>query len=415
MKTKYFYILLFISTYFSVSEVKGQDYLDNYLKIAAENNPELKARFNQYLAKLEIVSQVGTLPDPQVMFGIFIQPVETRVGAQKANISVTQAFPWFGTLGAQKDAATSMAKSEFEKFEDAKLALFNEVKTTYYNLYYLQKATDIARENLDLLESFRELTKVSFESGKSGFVDVLRVEMEWEDLHNNFLYLEDSKEPLETKFEELLNVPVEQPISFPDTLWTENIAVPKDTLIGNILTNSPKLKQLTLESDSYLNQIKASRKMSLPSFTLGFNYINISPRTDMEVPGNGKDAFLFPQISIRIPLYQSKYKSMIKENELKQEAVNFSRENTENKLTTELEKVYRDYIDAQRRVALYKKQEGYADQSMSLLTTAYSTEGKNFEEVIRMERRLLSYSLELEKARVEQNAFAAYINYLMGK
>jgi hypothetical protein len=32
-----------------------------------------------------------------------------------------------------------------------------------------------------------------------------------------------------------------------------------------------------------------------------------------------------------------------------------------------------------------------------------------------MERRLLKYALELEKARADKNAAAAFINYLMGK
>ena len=113
----------------------AQKELDPYLEMAAKNNPGLKATFNQYLANLEKVPQVGALPDPQVMFGIFAQPVETRVGAQRANISVSQAFPWFGTLGAQEEAATMMAKASYEQFKDAKHKIFFEIKSIYYDLY----------------------------------------------------------------------------------------------------------------------------------------------------------------------------------------------------------------------------------------------------------------------------------------
>jgi cobalt-zinc-cadmium efflux system outer membrane protein len=45
----------------------------------------------------------------------------------------------------------------------------------------------------------------------------------------------------------------------------------------------------------------------------------------------------------------------------------------------------------------------------------YSTAGTNFEEVLRMDRQLLNYKLDLEKARVDQNTFVAKINYLAGK
>ena len=52
---------------------------------------------------------------------------------------------------------------------------------------------------------------------------------------------------------------------------------------------------------------------------------------------------------------------------------------------------------------------------MEILITGYSTAGKDFEELLRMERMILKYSLELEKARADQNTAVAYLNYLMGK
>ena len=405
---------LFFILFTGIPSVAQQE-LNRYLETAGKNNPDLKARYDQYRAALEKVPQVGALPDPQLMFGYFIKPVETRLGAQRASISLSQAFPWFGTLSAQKDAATLMAKSDFEMFEDAKVKLYSEVKATYYNLYFIQKAIDIANENLGLLDTYKQLAQTSFEAGHSAFVDVLRVQMEWEDLNNKILFLQDSKKPLVTKFEELLNTSLTSEISIPDTLWSEDINLTETAIQDSIMANNLSLKTFDFKSESYNSQAEAARKMGLPSFNLGFNYINISPRTDMDVAGNGRDAFIFPQIGIRIPLYREKYKAMVSETRIRQEAVNFSKENTENKLKTSLAQVYRDYTDAFRRVVLYRKQKSYAEQSLSLLVTSYSTNGKNFEEVIRMDRRLLNYELELEKARVEQNTYAAKINYLMGQ
>ncbi|HSL89450.1 MAG TPA: hypothetical protein VK870_09120, partial [Ignavibacteriaceae bacterium] len=42
--------------------------LDDYLKIAAENNPGLKSKFYSYQASLKKVPQVGSLTDPQLSF-----------------------------------------------------------------------------------------------------------------------------------------------------------------------------------------------------------------------------------------------------------------------------------------------------------------------------------------------------------
>jgi hypothetical protein len=54
-------------------------------------------------------------------------------------------------------------------------------------------------------------------------------------------------------------------------------------------------------------------------------------------------------------------------------------------------------------------------QAMQILQTDYATNNKDFEEVLRMEKRLLKYALELEKARADNNASVAFITYLMGK
>ena len=114
--------------------------LDNYLKIAAENNPGLKEKFNDYMAALEVAPQVKALPDPQVAFAYFISPVETRVGPQHFKISASQMFPWFGTLQAKENASIQAAKAKYELFEETKSKLFNDVRAAYFNLYFNKHA-----------------------------------------------------------------------------------------------------------------------------------------------------------------------------------------------------------------------------------------------------------------------------------
>ncbi|NQV01140.1 MAG: TolC family protein, partial [Bacteroidia bacterium] len=80
----YIKIVFFIFLLVPGMSVRAQDILESYLQEAAKHNPELKSRFNEYMAALEKVPQVGTLPDPTIAFGYFIMPVETRIGPQRA-------------------------------------------------------------------------------------------------------------------------------------------------------------------------------------------------------------------------------------------------------------------------------------------------------------------------------------------
>ncbi|MGK7392250.1 MAG: TolC family protein [Candidatus Cyclobacteriaceae bacterium M2_1C_046] len=396
-------------------EKRGDNYLNEYLIIAAENNPQLKALFNEYLAALEKVTQEGTLTDPQLSFGYFIQPVETRVGPQRATASISQMFPWFGTLEAQEQAAAQRAKAKLEAFNDAKLELYKEVKTTYNELYFINIAEKITEENLRLLRSFKGIAEASFESGRAGFSSVLQVEMEQEELQSRLGYLEDSKEPLVSELEQLLNIELKGPVNYPDTLWEEQLILDKEVLYDSILIKNPRLEQLEHEAKAYEEQLEVARKMGMPAFTLGMSYTNISSRSDMEIPDNGKDAFIFPQLGVRLPIYRKKYKAMQNEAVLQEEAIEFKKENLENQLLTRLDILYRDYLDARRKIKLYQKLTRLAQQSLDLLQTEISTGQNDLFEMIRMERQLLNYRLELEKARIQKNTSVYEINYLMGK
>ena len=57
------------------------------------------------------------------------------MGPQNHRLSLKQSFPWFGTLGAQKDVAGHAAEAAFRRLEAEELKLFYEV-TGAFNAYY---------------------------------------------------------------------------------------------------------------------------------------------------------------------------------------------------------------------------------------------------------------------------------------
>ena len=86
-----------------------------------------------------------------------------------------------------------------------------------------------------------------------------------------------------------------------------------------------------------------------------------------------------------------------------------------NFLETILEQNWKDYLDADRRISLYLSQRDLASKAVKLLETEYATGNNDFEEILRMERKLLIYGLELERARSDKQATISFINYIMGK
>lgn len=64
-------MFIFFGNWFS-SELCAQS-LDDYLAIAAENNPQLTSKYALFEASLQRVTQAHSLPNPSLSFGYFIR------------------------------------------------------------------------------------------------------------------------------------------------------------------------------------------------------------------------------------------------------------------------------------------------------------------------------------------------------
>ncbi|HDS08095.1 MAG TPA: TolC family protein [Bacteroides sp.] len=387
-----------------------QEPLDSYLVLAAENNPGLRGRFNEYLAAMETVPQAGALPDPNLAFGYFIRPVETRLGPQEFRISASQMFPWFGTLHARETMATRQASAKYEAFREARSALFNEVRHTYYSLYFNEKAISIVRDNIRILDTFRNLALVKIEAGMGSVVDRYRIDMETGDLENRLALLMDRKAALEVEFFNLLHTE-QEPVLFPDTLWNRDPVLDKQAISDSILAMNHQLLSLDFQREALGAGKDLARKQGRPDFSVGVDYIFIGEGPDQ---GGFNDALMFPRIGITIPLYREKYSSMIREAAYLETARENEKTEKENRLETLFENTWNEYLDASRRMTLYRRQEQLAQKSIRLLETAYATDGNSFEEILRMERKLLFYALELERARTDRQAAISFMDYLRG-
>ena len=71
------FLIVFLTCLLISSALTAQNELDSYLETAAKNNPQLKSKFNEYMAALEKAPQAKGLPDPQIVFAYLaalIQP-----------------------------------------------------------------------------------------------------------------------------------------------------------------------------------------------------------------------------------------------------------------------------------------------------------------------------------------------------
>ena len=403
----YSVILLFFA-----SSLNAQYSLDNYLKMAAENNTQLKAKYLEYQIALEDIDGVGALPDPSISFGYFVSPVETRVGPQQFKVSATQMLPWFGTLSSKEEVSTKKAESKFKDFENYRNALFFNVRSSYYKLYEWQENVSFRGDFLSDLELLRNLVLTRYKTG-GRMSDVLKIDIKIEEAKMQKNSVLDKKTSVETNFTQWLNPKETVIISIPDTLIPKEMII--EGIVDSLLANNLLLNQKDLDIQASNLQVKVTGKSAGPQIGLGLDYVNVGERTDItNLDGNGQDV-LMPMISVTIPIFNSRKsadKKIAQLNILKNKA---EKEQLEFTLKSALETAIFNYNDAIRKQNLAQRQLELAKQTRSLIVNEYSTGKADIQELIDIYQKILDYKFSFSKAVTERNIAVAYLYNLTNK
>lgn len=383
--------------------------LNEYWQMAAQQNPDLIAEFNEYLAALERVDQQSALPDPTLSFGYFISPVETRVGAQRFKISLSQMFPWIGTNATKESYATKMAEVEYAEFVEARNKLFLEVTEAWLQLSELLSEIEIKEQNLRLLKSYEPIAKTKYESNLTSLSDLLRIEIRIQQATTELEILTLKKEPLMSDFNTLLNRDRNAEINTSIKLGS------KQTLsIDSALVNNPKLLANLKKQEGADLSIELSELQQRPSFGLGLDYAFVSERTDISVDDNGKD-ILMPMVSVSLPIFGKKNRALKKEAELNKESLVQRKIGLENQIKNDWTQA--DFLErsAEKELSLYQAEIRNTEALLNVLTSDYSNNSSNFEELLLTQQRLFQLQIAQIKAKIQRERAHIQKKYLTGQ
>jgi cobalt-zinc-cadmium efflux system outer membrane protein len=404
---KLFAFILFI---LCAKGATGQN-LPAYFEIIAENNPGLQSKYKEFESALQRTAQVTSLPEPTLSVGYFISPVETRVGPQRARFSLTQMFPWFGTLELQGEMATLMAEAKFQNFLDYRNQLYYKSSMIYFPLLELEELLKIEKENIRILESYKIISNVKFQNGKVGMVDVLRVDIMLKKAVADTLILSKKRKPLSANLNLLMNRDQNTVLTIEDSLRVPVIPLYEG---DNMFVHNPNIQRLELQGQASKKAELLAEKQRYPKVGAGLDYVMVRKRTDMNLPKNGRD-ILMPMVSVSLPIFKEKYKAAEREAQLMQEAYAFEKKDVTNQLKSRFEMLWYDLETQKDLLNLYNRQTVVTRQSLDILLTAYGNSGKEFEELLRMQQELLMFQKQRVKAINQVNIFLAEIDYITAK
>tara|TARA_R110002012_G_scaffold252323_1_gene431330 strand:- start:1322 stop:2551 length:1230 start_codon:yes stop_codon:yes gene_type:complete len=407
MKTIIISSLLFLGVFCSAASQS----LEDYFQLGAENNPGLQAKYKAFEAAMEKIPQVGSLQDPNLSFGYFLSPVETRVGPQKARFSLTQMFPWFGTLRAQEDAAALMAEAKYQEFLDAKNQLYSQLATVYFPLQESHELIALEEENLRILRTYYSLATSKFENGQGSLADALRVDIMIQASKTNIEVLKMKIKGSNSWFNSLLSRSHDSPVEISEKL---EISAADGMISPDSIHTNPLLESVDLKIQASEASVLVAQKQGMPKLGAGVDYVLVGERKDVVMADNGKNV-LMPMITMSLPIFRGKYKGAQKEAELMQESYKLEKAELNNKLYGSYYRYSSDMQIQEDLISLYDKQVVTSEQTLELLYNGYSNSGRDFEEVLRVQQQLLEFQKMKLKAMVAYQTSLAQINYVTAK
>jgi len=405
MKHTYIYILVSLL----VTLNSNSQTLNDYLTIAAQNDPELQTLQYRYQSALEKVTEVGSLPNTTLGVGYFLQEAETRVGAQKAKFSVSQKLPWFGTLAAKEESAFFKALAQLNTIDFAKRNLFLGIKKTYYELYELKAKELVLNENIAILNTYKKLALNELENNKSTMVDVLKINMESNNLSNNLSAVIENLSAKRTIFNLLLNRDEDAPIEIIESILIEDT---QELLNRKLINQNPKLLQLNNLKSALVQSELAAKKEGLPVIGIGLDYVFVENRPVESLIDNGKD-IVMPMVTLSIPLFSKKYSSKQKQLQLEQKAIETTKENVTNQFLIVYEKTLANLQNAKATIKTQIKNTYQANQAQKVLLTAYQTAKIDFEQLLEIQQLKLKFQLKKIASEKEYAIQKATLEFLI--
>lgn len=354
--------------------------LPELIREALDNNPDLQSAQNAWQAENAKIPQAGALPDPVISFNLMNLPVNTLDFNQEPmtgkQIAIMQMFPFPGKQGLRETIARENASTSEYRYQELRNQLVQQVKNTYYDLYFVDRAIEITGKNEAILSEFVEIAESKYSVGTGLQQDVLRAQVERSKMSDRQIQLQQKRDALEAQLNALLNRPADLPLGSTEDLIYRERSLDFAELKAQADTARPLLQAWQATERQSEQKIKLAKREYLPDFSLGVAY------TQREVlqSGMGGADFISGMFSVKVPLYfWRKQRQQVAESQLMRNSVADKYRDIKNQVYAAIDVSLNDLRKNEKLVELY--QTGIipqASQSLQSAIAGYQTDKVDF-------------------------------------
>ncbi len=386
---------------------------------AVEGNPGLAEMQARADAMAAIPSQAGTLPDPMVSLNFLNWPTDSLDRDQEAmtqlQVGIEQALPFPGKLSLKERAAEFDAASAASNVDEVRLRLIQNVKQTWWQVYYIDRALDIVSRNQDLLRQFVQIAQTKYKVGEGLQQDVLLAQVELSKLFDNEIKLQGMRREQVPRLNALLDRPANMQVQLLEQIDEDlDGMLPESELYTRAETSRPLLHQRRQEVEAARTRRKFAQRDLYPDFKLGAIY---GFRQGRNQDGSSRADFATLRLGMSVPLYaSSKQNKAIDQRNSELMQKQYALQDEWNKVQAEITAALADYQRASEQADLFKT--GIipqARQSVASMLSGYQVNKVDFLNLVRAQITLYNFETRYWNALSEANQALARLDAAVGE
>lgn len=393
--------------------------LEQALAEALALNPDLAAVEARATALGEMSAQAGALPDPSLSLSIDNLPVDSFSLSQEdmtqIRISVIQALPYPGKLALRSQAEDHEAGAANAEAKERRLQLARDVKTVWWNLFYLDRALDVIARNQDLLRQLISVAETRYQVGQGSQQDILLAQLEMSRLRDRAVSIRNMQENEMVRLNALLTRPALTAIKLPGSVDEDlPLLMSADDLQERAWASRPALAAQIKRAEAARSRADLAKKDYAPDFTVGAAY---GLRKGNAPDGSSRSDLGSIMFSMSLPLYAGvKQDRAVDQRKAEWMQQNHRLHDYRNQVASEVHQARSDYQRASEQVQLYRQEViPQASQAVDAVLASYQVGKADFPSLIRSQTVLHDYETQYWKVLSAANQAMARLVAAVGE
>ncbi|HSH70682.1 MAG TPA: TolC family protein [Deferrisomatales bacterium] len=385
---------------------------------AYQASPTILAAQQGWRATVERHRVATGYPEPQVMFTWFLEPIETRLGPQDWNATLSQMIPFPGKLSSAGEVVAADARIARLQLDQAVREVVVKVRESAHELTYIRSARDVAAQNRSVLDEVLAVAESSYADNGADLADVVRAQSQSAQLSYDSLLLEELEQTEIARLNALLNREPEAAIG--------SITAPPLVPLAYSLEEIYRLAEVGREeigiAGERVAKMDAKRSLAgyqnLPDFRVGLFYAGIGDpdvAPAMRPDDAGRDAIGI-QAGVSVPLWFGSNAGRTAEALAEREQARALKVAVVNDTRAQVRSLTFRLHNAERLVLLYRDQLlPQATRSLSVAETRFRAGEGSFSDFAETQASYYNFQLALARAHADYGKYLSGLERLAGR